>query len=128
MLTLPYEEHVLFEEFTEFLTAVHRKLGLVTSTTNKGWEVNTNLSIDAGSRTVVVMEQETRFDHGTGLETFSFFIEDGKALLVGYQINSRDLIIDLVTDEDGAILLHRMRQSNWKGRPGLSCVWGCTIH
>jgi len=28
-----------FEEFDEFMTVVHRKLGLVTSTTNQAWEV-----------------------------------------------------------------------------------------
>ena len=74
-----FKEDRSFEEFNEFMTAVHRKLGLVSSTTSQGWEVNSN-----PDTTSATMQQETKFEHGTGVETFTFVIEDEKALLVAY--------------------------------------------
>jgi len=74
-----FKENASFEEFNEFMIDVHRKLGLVTSTTNQGWEVNSN-----PNTTSATMQQETKFEHGTGMETFTFVIEDEKALLLAY--------------------------------------------
>ena len=78
-----------YEEFDELMAAVHRKLGLVSSTTNRGWQVNTENSV-----TSAILQQETIFENGTGIETFTFFIEDERALIAGYTINSRALIIN----------------------------------
>jgi hypothetical protein len=72
----------------ELLQAVHRKLGLVKGTNNINWNVNTfNLE------TRVVLVQNTAFEQGTGTETFTYRIVGGKARLLGYNINSNDLII-----------------------------------
>ena len=78
-----------FEDFKEFMTAVHRKLGDSSSTTNQTWNIgNYNLI------TTVRMVQETSFEHGTGIETFTFKIKNQKASLTGYNINSKTLIIN----------------------------------
>jgi len=73
------KEDSSFEEFNEFMTGVHRKLGLVSSTTNQGWGVNSD-----SDGTSATMHQETKFELGTGVETFTFVIVDEKALLVAY--------------------------------------------
>ncbi|WP_150107403.1 DUF4019 domain-containing protein [Pedosphaera parvula] len=76
------------KEFLEFVGAVHRKLGKVTQTTNAGFNVRTfNLT------TTVVMTQKTTFENGKGTETFTFQMDGDKAVLVGYNINSKDLIL-----------------------------------
>jgi hypothetical protein len=87
------EAHVKFrsasakEEYDAFLGAVLRKLGKVKSTSNAGWKVNSyNLT------TTVLMTQQTVFEKGEGTESFTFEMEGGKAVLVGYNIQSMDLI------------------------------------
>lgn len=75
------------EKYTEFMEAVRRKLGSVTSTANNGWKVNKkNLT------TMVMMAQKTVFENGEGTESFVFQMEGEKALLLGYNIQSMDLI------------------------------------
>ena len=78
-----------FESFSEFMGAVYSKLGKVVSTENKGWRVK-NLNL----RTFVVIQQETVFEEGVGMETFHYRIKDSNAVLVGYNINSMDLIVN----------------------------------
>ena len=74
--------------FREFMQAVYSKLGKVKSTENANWKVgNFNL------KTTASMQQKTEFENGSGFEAFSFVIKDEKAILVGYNINSRELII-----------------------------------
>lgn len=74
-------------EFNELMSAVSRKLGKEISTTNQNWNVkNFNLS------TSIVMVQNTEFEQGYGTETFTFEINGDKAILLGYYINSNDLI------------------------------------
>ncbi len=76
------------KQFVELEEAVLRKLGKVTTTANKGFNVRTfNLT------TTVALVQETTFEHGTGRETFTFEMEGEKAVLVGYKINSRELVL-----------------------------------
>jgi hypothetical protein len=76
------------KQFLEFVGAVQRKLGKVTQTSNVGFNLRTfNLT------TTVVLNQSTTFEQGTGTETFTFEMESDKAVLVGYNINSRDLIL-----------------------------------
>ncbi|HRI04331.1 MAG TPA: hypothetical protein PLL77_11365 [Pyrinomonadaceae bacterium] len=75
------------QEMTEILQAVHIKLGKVKSTTTQTWRANTfNLT------TSIVMLQNTEFEHGKGVETFTFFFADKKVSLAGYNINSKELI------------------------------------
>ncbi|NBV24892.1 MAG: hypothetical protein EBS05_23605 [Proteobacteria bacterium] len=76
------------KQFVELMEAVHRKLGKVTDTKNTGWRINTfNLT------TTVLMQQQTTFERGKGVESFTFEMDGEKAVLVGYFINSNDLIL-----------------------------------
>ena len=78
-----------FESFSEFMQAVHSKLGKVKFTESQNWKVgNYNL------KTSVTLQQKTQFENGSGVETFNYRIEDEKAVLIGYNINSRDLIVN----------------------------------
>lgn len=75
-------------QFLEFAGAVRRKLGKVTGTANAGFNIRTfNLT------TSVVLNQNTTFEQGTGTEVFTFQMDGEKAVLVGYNINSKDLIL-----------------------------------
>ena len=75
-------------QFLEFMGAVQRKLGKVTQTSNAGFNVRTfNFS------TTIVLNQNTTFEQGTGTEVFTFQMDGDKAVLVGYNINSKDLIL-----------------------------------
>lgn len=76
------------KQFLEFLGAVQRKLGKVTQTTETAFNVGT-----FNFTTTVVLTQATTFQQGTGTEVFTFQMENAKAVLVGYNINSKDLIL-----------------------------------
>jgi outer membrane lipopolysaccharide assembly protein LptE/RlpB len=76
------------KQFLEFVGAVQRKLGKVAQTSNEGFNIQT-----FNFTTTVVLNQSTTFEQGTGTETFTFQMEGGKAVLVGYNINSKDLIL-----------------------------------
>ena len=74
-------------KYDELFGAFQRKLGNVVSTSNTGWNVQSfNLS------TTVSMTQDTMFEHGQGTESFTFTMDGANALLVGYNIQSTDLI------------------------------------
>ena len=69
------------------MAAVHRKLGLATRTTNKNWSMRRfNL------QTSVMLVQQTQFEHGAATETFTFVVRGESATLLGYNIQSVDLI------------------------------------
>ena len=75
------------QKYDDFMGAVQRKLGKVTATSNTGWNVQTfNL------KTTVYMTQQTIFENGQGTESFTFAIDGTNAVLVGYNIQSMDLI------------------------------------
>lgn len=76
------------DEAAKFLTVVHNKLGRVTETKNMSWNVQT-----FNSQSRVVLVQDTKFEKGSGAETFTFIINGDKAQLAGYYVNSRDLIM-----------------------------------
>ena len=76
------------KKFVELSEAVSRKLGKVTATKTVKWNVRSLNLV-----TTVVMQQQTTFEHGTGLETFSFQMDGAKAVLLGYNINSNELIL-----------------------------------
>src|SRR5438477_159664 len=76
------------QKFDEFMGAVQRKLGKVVSTANSGWNVKSfNL------KTTVNMSQQTAFEKGQGAESFVFAIDGTNAVLLGYNIQSMDLIM-----------------------------------
>ncbi len=75
-------------EVVEFLGAVRRKLGSVTHSETRKWNVRTINGV-----TSVVLVQKTTFESGEGTETFTFRIKKEKASLLGYKILSKDLIV-----------------------------------
>lgn len=76
------------KQFMEFIGAVRRKLGKVTQTSNTGFNVST-----FNFTTAVVLNQSTTFEQGMGTEVFTFEMDGDKAVLVGYNIDSKDLIL-----------------------------------
>ena len=75
------------QKYDEFMGAVLRKLGKMTSTSNTGWNVKSfNL------KTTVFMTQKTVFENGQGTESFTFAMDGTNAVLLGYHIQSMDLI------------------------------------
>jgi hypothetical protein len=76
------------ERFVALLSAVRRKLGPVTGTTNAGWRVRShNLS------SYVDVTQHTRFEQGQATEQFTFVVSGDEVRLVAYHISSEDLIL-----------------------------------
>lgn len=74
-------------KYEEFMNAVSRKLGKVTSTSNANWNVRSyNL------KTSVTMIQNTVFANGKGTETFRFAMNGTNAVLLAYNIQSMDLV------------------------------------
>ncbi len=76
------------KQFLDLMGAVQRKLGKVTQTANAGFNVRT-----FNSTTTVILNQNTTFEQGTGAEVFVFQMDGEKAVLTGYNINSKDLIL-----------------------------------
>jgi hypothetical protein len=77
------------EEFVKFLRAVHTKLGNVKESKSAGWNVNSNTG---GS--FVTVQENTTFEKGNGAETFIFSRDGDHLTLIGYQINSREMMIN----------------------------------
>jgi hypothetical protein len=78
-----------YEQFESFVSALQVKLGQVMSTETRGWKVNSTNFV-----TTAILQQETHFELGEALETFTFRVNGQKAVLLGYNINSRDLIMN----------------------------------
>ena len=76
------------ENFVALLKAVHRKLGNTKSTSQKGWTVNYHTS-----GTFVTLNYATIYAEGEAAEQFVYFLQGGRALLVGYHVNSNALIL-----------------------------------
>ena len=76
------------QDFVALLQAVHKKLGNLRSTVPQGWNVNYQTS-----GTFVTLGYATHYAEGDASEQFVYRIKDGKALLVGYNINSNALIL-----------------------------------
>jgi hypothetical protein len=77
------------EESVKFLAAVERKLGGVQESTRTGWRVN----IGTGGK-IVTLGYHTKFERGEGDETFIYRIKDNKSQMLGYHVNSMQLIAD----------------------------------
>ncbi|MCY3020850.1 MAG: hypothetical protein NTW87_17675 [Planctomycetota bacterium] len=76
------------EKYLEFMNAVKKKLGKVVSSQNAGWRVN-----NINATTSVIMTEKAKFEQGEGTEVFTFVMDGEKAVLVGYNIQSRDLVV-----------------------------------
>lgn len=74
-------------KFEELMAALQRKLGKVVSTSNVNWRVQS-----FNMKSSVLLSQTTTFEHGNGTESFSFALNGTNALLLGYNIQSMDLI------------------------------------
>jgi hypothetical protein len=75
------------EKVLQLFTVIEKKLGPVVSTSIKSWNVKTFNFV-----TTVVLVADTKFEKGSGTETFTFQVSGEKALLVGYNINSLDMM------------------------------------
>ena len=76
------------DDFVKLLEAVHRKLGRQVKSTDAGWRINSfNL------KTSVVFSQNTEFEHGKGVETFTYIVSGESCTLQGYRINSKDMML-----------------------------------
>ena len=76
------------KDFLDLLGAVQRKLGKVTAAKEAGYNTRTFNFV-----TTVSLNQSTTFEQGSGMETFSFEINGDKAMLLGYNINSKDMMM-----------------------------------
>jgi hypothetical protein len=75
------------KDFVDFLSAVHRKLGPTKDAVKQGWKVNMRPS---GS--TVELTYKTTFEKGDAIESFVFLLQDDKASLVSYSVNSLALV------------------------------------
>jgi hypothetical protein len=76
-------------EFVKFLDAVHTKLGRVKAMKQAGWRVN-----ETTGGEFVMLQENTMFEKGTGTEVFTYAQHGDRLTLVGYQINSRDMMMN----------------------------------
>jgi hypothetical protein len=76
------------QDFLDFMTAVHRKLGNVQSAKRTHFFVNFTT---AGTR--VTLNYETKFGGGDAQEEFVWAVSGKQAKLFGYHINSMALIL-----------------------------------
>jgi hypothetical protein len=77
-------------QFTEILQAVHRKLGVVVSTTQTSFYSRDQAGMNAGS--YISLTYKTEFAQGPATESFNWRVVDGKVHLAGYNIQSSLLI------------------------------------
>jgi hypothetical protein len=73
--------------FEKFIQAVHRKLGRVVKTSNTGWNMRS-----FNFKTSIVLQQNTEFEHGSGTEVFTYTTNGDEVKLLGYNVNSMDLV------------------------------------
>jgi hypothetical protein len=74
-------------KYDEFMQAVQQKLGKSVSSSNVNWNIKS-----FNGNTTVVMVQQTKFEKGDGTESFTFQMQKENAVLLGYNIQSMDLI------------------------------------
>ena len=84
----PFREAIPREKATALFAAIIRKLGPETDCTLANW----NVRVAHGTTTVVLLE-ETTFESGKGRETFTFRVSGADVELVGYNIDSADMLL-----------------------------------
>jgi hypothetical protein len=75
------------EQFIRILTAFRGKLGSVKGTEDIALKVSYRLS---GTR--VELSFKTEFEKGSGIESFAYDVVQGNASLVGYRVESPELL------------------------------------
>jgi hypothetical protein len=75
------------EKVLALFAAIDSKLGKVQSSSITTWNVKTFNFV-----TTVVLVSDTQFELGAGTETFTFRVNGDKATLLGYNINSMDMM------------------------------------
>tara|TARA_B100000678_G_scaffold191888_1_gene160516 strand:+ start:1767 stop:2270 length:504 start_codon:yes stop_codon:yes gene_type:complete len=75
------------EDFARLLDTVHKSLGDVRETSQSGVKVNSNTQ-----GTFTMLQMDTQFEKGRGLETFVFRGSGDSLELVGYNINSPEMM------------------------------------
>lgn len=70
----------------QFLQTVNERLGPVRSASQSGWHFNYN-----NGRSTTKLNYNTEFTRGRGTEEFLFEIAQGRAILIGYHIDSNEL-------------------------------------
>jgi hypothetical protein len=75
------------EKVLTLFSAIDNKLGKVKSSSTKTWNVKTYNFV-----TTVVLVVDTQFERGVGTESFTFRVSGDKATLLGYNINSLDMM------------------------------------
>jgi len=81
----------------EFIRSVRDKLGKVKTAKRNGWQAKSH-----NLKTYVILTYSTEFEHGSGVEKFTYRIVDGRAVLLGWNINSRDLIVPVSKGKQNA--------------------------
>ena len=76
------------DQFVAVLRAIHTKLGNVVSAKQTNW-----FAQDSTGGSMLSLTYETEFASGKGTEKFSYAVAGNAVRLVGYNINSADLII-----------------------------------
>lgn len=76
-------------DFVALLQSVHKKLGKVQTSQRSNFQVG----VSTGQGIVVTLVYNTTFGQGSGTEQFFWHMRDNRPLLLGYHINSNDLIL-----------------------------------
>jgi hypothetical protein len=76
------------ERVVALFAAIERKIGSFKSAAQINWSVNTH-----NMTTTVVLVYASKYAEGEATETFTIIVDDQKASLLGYNINSFDMII-----------------------------------
>lgn len=71
-------------KFQTLMETVHAKLGQHVSSKRTSFSVNSKNF----STTTAVLREDTKFEHGSGTETFTYLVADGAVKLQGYRIDS----------------------------------------
>jgi hypothetical protein len=77
------------KQMVDLLAAMERKLGAAKDAQDSGWKLDFR-----SSGTVVTFSLKTQFEKGSGIETFVYRFSGKEPLLLGYHVNSNDLIIN----------------------------------
>lgn len=84
----PFKSAVPKQEAVALFAAIDRKLGSLRKTERINWHVNTRNGV-----TTVALVYESKFKDGKATETFTFRVQGGKPELIGYNIDSMDMLI-----------------------------------
>lgn len=84
------------EQFRSILEVIDERLGRVRRTNRQGWHVNYT-----GAGNVVTLTYDTQFERGRGTEQFVYRINNDRARLLGFHVNSDALNASPADREDG---------------------------